>query len=36
MKRPAYIVYPELARQQETQELALNGLREIARQWESP
>ncbi len=35
MKRPAYMVYPEIARFQETLELALGGLREIARQWET-
>jgi len=35
MQRPAYMVYPEVSRQQETLELALNGLREIAQQWET-
>jgi len=34
MQRPAYMVYPEVARFRETLELALTGLREIARQWE--
>jgi hypothetical protein len=34
MQRPAYMVYPSVARFQETLDLALNGLREIARQWE--
>jgi len=34
MQRPAYMVYPEVARYQETLELALNGLRDIAQQWE--
>jgi DNA-binding transcriptional LysR family regulator len=34
MRRPAYMVYPSVARFQETLDLALNGLREIARQWE--
>ena len=34
MQRPAYMVYPEVARFRETLDLALNGLREIARQWE--
>jgi len=35
MKRPAYMVYPEVARFQETLDLALAGLREIASQWEA-
>jgi DNA-binding transcriptional LysR family regulator len=35
MQRPAYMVYPEVSRQQETLDLALNGLREIAQQWET-
>jgi len=34
MQRPAYMVYPEVARYRETLDLALAGLREIARQWE--
>jgi DNA-binding transcriptional LysR family regulator len=34
MQRPAYMVYPTVARFQETLDLALAGLREIARQWE--
>ena len=34
MRRPAYMVYPEVARFRETLDLALNGLREIARQSE--
>jgi DNA-binding transcriptional LysR family regulator len=34
MQRPAYMVYPEVARFRETLELALGGLREIAHQWE--
>jgi DNA-binding transcriptional LysR family regulator len=34
MKRPAYMVYPEVARFRETLDLALTGLREIASQWE--
>lgn len=34
MKRPAYVVYPEIARHRETLELALRGLRELAQQWE--
>ena len=34
MQRPAYVVYPEFARNQETLDLALSGLREIASQWE--
>ena len=34
MQRPAYMVYPEVARFRETLDLALTGLREIARQWE--
>jgi DNA-binding transcriptional LysR family regulator len=36
MQRPAYMVYPEVARYRKTLELALTGLREIARQWEPP
>ena len=36
MQRPAYMVYPEIGRYQETLDLALSGLREIARHWESP
>ena len=35
MQRPAFVVYPESARYQETLELALTGLREIASHWES-
>ena len=35
MQRPAYMVYPEIARNQETLELALGGLRDIASQWEN-
>jgi len=34
MRRPAYMVYPEQARFRETLDIALSGLREIARQWE--
>jgi hypothetical protein len=34
MQRPAYMVYPEQARYRETLDIALSGLREIARQWE--
>ena len=34
MARPAYMVYPEIARNQDTLELALGGLRDIASQWE--
>ena len=34
MQRPAYVVYPEIARHQETLDLALTGLRDIASQWE--
>ena len=34
MQRPAYVVYPEIARNQETLDLALDGLRQIAGQWE--
>ena len=34
MQRPAYMVYPEVARYRETLDMALNGLREIAQQWE--
>ena len=34
MQRPAYMVYPEISRNQETLELALGGLRDIAAQWE--
>ena len=34
MQRPAYVVYPEIARFQETLDLALDGLRQIAREWE--
>ena len=34
MQRPAYMVYPEIARNQETLELALTGLRDIAREGE--
>ncbi|MDH3388658.1 MAG: substrate-binding domain-containing protein [Gammaproteobacteria bacterium] len=33
MQRPAYMVYPEIGRNQETLELALDGLRDIASQW---
>jgi DNA-binding transcriptional LysR family regulator len=33
MQRSAYVVYPEIARDQETLELALKGLRDIARQF---
>jgi LysR family transcriptional regulator, flagellar master operon regulator len=36
MQRPAYMVYPEVARYRKTLDLALTGLREIARQWEPP
>lgn len=36
MQRPAYMVYPEIARNQETLELALGGLRDIASRWEQP
>lgn len=35
MQRPAYVVYPEVSRRQDTLDLALNGLREIAQQWEA-
>ena len=35
MQRPAYMVYPEVARFRDTLELALEGLREIAQQWET-
>ncbi len=35
MQRPAYVVYPEVARHPPTLDLALTGLREIARQWDS-
>ena len=34
MQRPAYVVYPEIARHQETLDLALEGLREIAGRWD--
>jgi DNA-binding transcriptional LysR family regulator len=34
MQRPAYMVYPEVARYQETLELALTGLRDIVQHWE--
>lgn len=34
MQRPAYVVYPEISRNQETLDLALDGLRQISRQWE--
>ena len=34
MQRPAYMVYPEVARYRDTLDLALDGLREIAQQWE--
>ena len=34
MQRPAYMVYPEVARYQETLDLALKGLRDIVQQWE--
>ncbi|MCP4388439.1 MAG: LysR family transcriptional regulator, partial [Gammaproteobacteria bacterium] len=34
MQRPAYMVYPEMARNQEALQLALGGLRDIASQWE--
>ena len=34
MQRPAYMVYPESTRYPETLELALNGLRQIACQWD--
>ena len=34
MRRPAYVVYPEIARHQETLDLALLGLREIASRWD--
>ena len=36
MQRPAYVVYPEIARYQETLDLALTGLREISQHWETP
>jgi len=35
MQRPAYVVYPEIARHQPTLDLALGGLREISTRWES-
>ncbi len=35
MQRPAYMVYPEIARHREILDLALHGLRDIAQQWES-
>ncbi len=35
MRRPAYMVYPEVARNRETLDLALKGLREIVQQWEA-
>ena len=35
MQRPAYMVYPEVARYRDTLDLALDGLRKIARQRES-
>jgi hypothetical protein len=34
MRRPVYMVYPQVARYQETLDLELNGLREIVQQWE--
>ncbi|MDH3763917.1 MAG: LysR family transcriptional regulator [Gammaproteobacteria bacterium] len=34
MQRPAYMVYPEISRNQETLDLALGGLRDIASRWE--
>ena len=34
MQRPAFVVYPEIARNQSTLELALDGLRQIAGRWE--
>ena len=34
MRRPAYVVYPETARHQETLDLALTGLRELASRWD--
>ena len=33
IRRPAYMVYPEIARHQDTLDLALDGLRELGRQW---
>ena len=33
MQRPAFMVYPEVTRNQETLDVALTGLREIASQW---
>jgi DNA-binding transcriptional LysR family regulator len=35
MRRPAYMVYPDVARNRETLDLALKGLREIVQQWEA-
>ena len=35
MQRPAYMVYPEVARNQETLDIALRGVRDIAGRWES-
>ena len=34
MQRPAFVVYPEVTRYQDTLDLALKGLRDIAHQWE--
>ncbi len=34
IQRPAYVVYPEYSRNQETLDLALDGLRQIAQRWE--
>ncbi len=34
IQRPAYVVYPEYSRNRETLDLALDGLREIARKWD--
>ena len=34
IQRPAYVVYPEYSRSRETLDLALDGLREIARKWD--
>ncbi len=34
IQRPAYVVYPEYSRNQATLDLALGGLREIARKWD--
>jgi len=34
MQRPAYVVYPASARHQQTLDLALSGLRELANRWD--